>query len=132
MPGTYPLALYRGDSYTWQFRLWRDTGKTQPVDLTGATAKAEVRYTPGGTDILTMECVITAPNIIDMYLPPTAWDDWPFQQTAKPMWDLQVTYGGGSVITYLAGPVTLTADVTDSQPLQSLQQQIQAVMRRGR
>jgi hypothetical protein len=116
MPGSYPLALYRGDSYSWQFRLWADTGKTQPVDLTGATAKAEVHYLPGGTDILAMVCTVTLPNIIDMHLPAAAWDTFPFQTASKPMWDLQVTYPGGDIVSYLAGPVTLTADITDSQP----------------
>ena len=120
MPGAYPLALYRGDSYSWQFKLWRDSGHTQPVDLTGATAKAEVRYTPGGTDILALVCAVTTPNIIDMHLPAAAWTAWPFQQSGKPLWDLQVTYPSGDVITYLAGPVTLTADITDSLPVQAL------------
>jgi len=120
MPGTYPLALYRGDSYAWQFRVWADAAHTVPVDLTGATAKAEVRYTPGGTDILAMVCTVTGPNIIDMSLPAAAWTTWPFQSSGKPMWDLQVTFPGGAVITYLAGAVTLTADVTDSQPVQAV------------
>lgn len=123
MPGSYPLALYRGDSYAWQFKLWKDAAKTQPADLAGATAKAEVRYSPGGTDILALVCTITAPNIIDMHLPAAAWTAFPFTSSSKPVWDLQVTYPGGDVVTYLAGPVTLAADVTDSvaaNPLKAL------------
>ena len=123
MPGAYPLALYRGDSYTWQFKLWRDTAKTQPVDLTGATAKAEVRTAPGATPILAMVATITAPNIIDMHLPADAWTAWPYPTSGKASWDLQVTYVNGEVVTYLAGAVTLTPDITDSQPVQSLQQE---------
>jgi hypothetical protein len=114
MPGTYPLSLYRGDSYTWQFRLWSDPAHTQPVDLTGATVKAEVRYTPGGTAILALDCTITAPNIIGMHLPADAWDGFVMTKTGTAAWDLQVSFPGGDVITYLAGPVTLTADITDS------------------
>jgi hypothetical protein len=122
MPGAYPLALYRGDSYSWQFKLWRDTGKTQPVDLTGATAEAEVRYSPGGPEILAMVCTVTVPNIIDMHLPAAAWTAFPFKTSGKPSWDLQVTYPSGDVVSYLAGAVTLTPDVTDSEPVQQLQQ----------
>lgn len=114
MPGSYPLALYRGDSYTWQFRVWEDEAHTVPVDLTGATAAAEIRYTPGGTDILTLTCAVTAPNMIDVTLPASAWDTFPVKKTGTPAWDLQVTFPGGEVVTYLAGPATLTSDITDS------------------
>lgn len=113
MPGNYPLSLYRGDSYAWQFRVWSDAGHTVPVDLTGATVKAEVRYTPGATPILAMVCTVTPPNIIDMHLPAAAWTAFT-AKTGPAAWDLQVTYPGGDVITYLAGPVTITADITDS------------------
>jgi len=114
MPGNYPLTLYRGDSYTWQFRLWADAGHTVPVDLAGAAVAAEVRYTPGGTAKLTMDATVTAPNIIDMHLPADAWDTFAMAKTGAAAWDLQVTFPGGDVVTYLAGPVTLTADITDS------------------
>jgi len=114
MPGSYPLALYHGDSYAWQFRIWSDAGHTLPVDLVGATAKAEIRYSPGGTEILTLTCTITGPNIIDVHLPAAAWVAFPFKKTGAPSWDLQVTFPGGDVVTYLAGAVTISADVTDS------------------
>jgi hypothetical protein len=113
MPGTYPLSLYRGDTYAWQFKLWLDAGKTQPVDLTGATAKAEIRYTTGGTEILVMVCTITQPNIINVSLPATVWVAWPFKSSKRSAWDLQVTQSG-AVTTYVAGPVTVVGDITDS------------------
>jgi hypothetical protein len=113
VPATYPLSLYRGDTYAWQFKLWQDDAKTQPVDLTGATAKAEVRYTTGGTEILAMTCTITPPNIINVSLPAAVWVAWPFNSSKRPAWDLQVTQSG-AVTTYVAGPVSVVGDITDS------------------
>jgi hypothetical protein len=110
-PGDYPLTLYRGDTYHWQFTLWTDDAKTVPADLTGATAKAEIRDTPGGSTIVATVCVITLPNIVDMQLLAAASATLP----PKGVWDLQITYtSSGSVMTVLAGQVLVTADVTDS------------------
>ena len=114
MPATYPLSLYRGDTYSWQFKLWADSAKTTPIDLTGCTAKAEIRYETGGDDIMAMTCSITAPNIINVSLPAATWVTWPFKTDAVPQWDLQVTASGGAVTTYVAGPVVVAGDITDS------------------
>jgi hypothetical protein len=108
-PGKYTLTIYRGDSYRWQFKLWSDAAKTQPVDLTGVTAKAELRDKSGGAVLGALACVITQPNIIDASL---AADDSALLKSG--VWDLQLTYAGGDVSTVLAGPMTVTADVTDS------------------
>ena len=110
-PGTYPLEIYRGDSYRWQFKLWNDVDKTDPVDLTGVTPKAEIRDKPAGKKVTPMTCTISAPNMIDVAL---AAADSGSLIAGKAYWDLQLTYSGGDVSTVLAGPVTVTADVTDS------------------
>jgi hypothetical protein len=110
IPGTMNLDLYRGDTTRWQFKLWLDAEKTDPVDLTGVTAKAEIRDKPGGKNITPITCVITMPNIIDATL--TAIDS--ALLPAKGAWDLQLTYTGGDVATLLAGKVTVIADITDS------------------
>jgi hypothetical protein len=114
MPGAYPLTLYRGDSYHWLFTLWTDAGKTTPADLSGATAKAEIRNAPAGATIVSLVCTIptAAPhNVVDVKLTAAASAGLP----ATGVWDLQITYtASGDVTTVLAGPVTVTADVTDS------------------
>jgi hypothetical protein len=109
-PGVYNLALYRGDTYRWQFLLWADVAKTEPADLTDVTVKAEIRDKPGGAIITPLPCTITAPNIIDAVLSSAACQ----ALDAKGSWDLQLTYASGDVATVLAGAVTVTADVTDS------------------
>ena len=112
-PGKYDLALYRGDSYSWRFQLWRDPGRTQPLDLTGALVAAEIRDKPGGLTIVVLTCVVTLPNIVDVDLDAEAW-------VAAPMagvWDLEVTMPDGTVQTPVAGKVSVTADVTGSLPV---------------
>jgi hypothetical protein len=108
-PGKYALSIYRGDSYRWQFKLWTDTAKTQPVDLTDVTAKAEIRDKAAGAVSGSLTCVVTLPNIIDASI--TATDSAALRSG---VWDLQLTYAGGDVSTVLAGAVTVTVDVTDS------------------
>jgi len=110
MPGTYAMVLYRGDSAHWRFTLWLDDAKTQPADLTDATAKAEIREKPSGTTIVALVCAIELPNVVTAELTPAASGVLP----AKGVWDLQMTYASGDVVTVLAGPVDVTPDVTDS------------------
>jgi hypothetical protein len=109
-PGYLQLGLYRGDTYRWTIKLWVDPNKTQPADLSGVTAKAEIRERPAGTNITVMPCTVTQPNIIDMVLSSDACRALP----ARGVWDLQLTYASGDVATVIAGPVVLTDDVTDS------------------
>jgi len=109
-PAQLPLDLYRGDSQRLQVKLWQ--GENDPYDLTGVTAKSEIRDRPAGTFITEMACVITLPNIIDLYLSKEDSHKLP----SKGVWDLQLTYASGDRKTPLAGPVTVTPDVTDSTP----------------
>lgn len=113
LPATLPLALYRGDSYAWRFNCWADDDKTQPADLTGVTAKAEIRSAPGATPIINMPCTVALPNRIDMKLPAAAWGAT-LGKSGIAIWDLQLTYPAGDVKTIVRGDVTITADITDS------------------
>jgi len=111
MPENYPLSLYRGDTERWQFRLWTDAAHSVPADLAGVVAKAEIRERPGGEHVTPMGCTITG-NYIDMVL--TAEDCG--QLPSKGVWDLQLTYAGGDVLTILSGEVVVAPGVTDSTP----------------
>ena len=105
-PGTLPLRLYRGDSYSWQVRIWADEAHTRPGDLTGVTADAAIAGTSGG--VIAIDCAVTLPNIIDLELAAASWDG-----VLNPSrWDLQLTYSDGRVYTLLAGPVAVEDDVT--------------------
>ena len=118
-PGTFPLNLYRGDTGRWLFRLWSDAEKTLPVDLAGNTAVAQIRDEVNGTLLVSMSCVISLPNIINMTLlatdSSTLPTDVPCQDVAPytiGVWDLQLTYTGGDILTLLTGPVKVAGDVT--------------------
>lgn len=105
--------MYRGDSYSWRFILWEDDAKTTPVNLTGAEVSLEIRDKPAGTTILPMPCVVTIPNIVDISMTPAMYATCP----TKGVWDLQITFQDGRVQTPIGGSVSVTADVTDSAPL---------------
>jgi len=110
MPGAYSLNIYRGDSHAWRFVLWADAAKTEAVDLTGTTVKAEIRDRPAGTVIRPITLTVTLPNIVDAYLAASQTAMLP----ASGRWDLQLTDGTGWVSTVLAGAVKVTGDITDS------------------
>lgn len=111
MPGDYPLMLYHGDSYEWQFKLWLDEGKTVPLDLSDVVAKAEIRDKPSGLNVYTLQCSILLPNIVTVILPTALSLTLPIGNL---VWDLQLTYLNGAVNTIMAGAVTVSPDVTDS------------------
>jgi hypothetical protein len=109
-PAKCPLALYRGDTYSWRFVFWADRAKTIPADLSTVTPKAEIRDRPGGSLIVPLICAVELPNVITARLTATASAQLP----AAAAWDLQLTYDSGDVATVLAGPVAVTPDITDS------------------
>ncbi len=112
MPANLALDIYRGDTSRWQFKLWSDTAKTIPIDLTGVTPKAEIRDKPAGTVLSELDCEVETTNVINVSLLPDASRSLP----KKGYWDLQLTHPGGDVTTIVAGAVTVTPDVTDSTP----------------
>lgn len=110
-PGNMPMDIYRGDTSAWQFKLYEDEEKTIPSDLTGVAAKAQIRDRSGGAKITELTCEITLPNTILMTLSATASKAI---SITRGVWDLQLTYPDGRVVTIVAGGVTVTPDVTDS------------------
>lgn len=111
MPANFPLTLYRGDSRRWEFRLWADAAKTQAVDLSGVVAAAEIRDQSAGAIVAVLECTVAEPNLIIGRLVAAESRKLP---VPTGFWDLRLTYPTGDVVTILAGPVTVTADITNS------------------
>jgi hypothetical protein len=109
-PANLPLYLYRGDSSLVRLKLY-DSDKN-PIDLTDIVAKSEIRDRPAGQIVISLECTVTLPNIIEVML--TAGNS--IKLPPAGVWDLQLTYPSGEVKTVVAGQVTVTPDVTDSTP----------------
>jgi hypothetical protein len=108
LPAAYDLALYRGDTMRLQFRLWQDDDRRDPVDLAGVAAASQIRIRPDGEPIIYLDCAITLPNIVDVTL--TAEDSRELPK--KGVWDLQLTWPSGDVVTPIGGKVTMKPDVT--------------------
>ena len=109
MPGDYPLVLYRGDTQRWTFKLFSDTAKTIPSDLTGVTVASMIRdKTDGGSYSVEFECTVTLPNIVNLVLDAETSRTLP----KKGVWDLELTYPSGDIVTVMKGAVTVTPDAT--------------------
>jgi hypothetical protein len=111
IPASFSLQVYRGDSFSWEFVLWHDADRTQPVNLTGVTPKAEIRDRHGGTLMLELPLTVTLPNVIEADLSP---DDSQKLTRHKGVWDLQLTLPDDTVATVIAGHVFIKPSVTDS------------------
>jgi hypothetical protein len=110
MPSAYDLNVYAGDSGEWQFTFWEDPYRTVPVDLTGATWKAEVREKHGSVVVTTLTVSITDPNILTLTLSPTSSK----LLVGTLSYDVEGTWPNDRVTTLLAGRVLVTPDITNS------------------
>lgn len=110
IPADYPLILYRGDSFRYNIVCWLDSAKTEPLDLTGVVAKSEIRETEGSVPIASITCTISLPQTVVCFLPPEVSQTLPLAG----VWDLQLTYPSGDVLSIVKGTVNVTPDVTGS------------------
>jgi len=110
-PGAYNLSLYQGDTHHWTFTLWLDSKKTQPANLSGATAKSQIKDKAGGSTLASLTCAVVQPNTVNITFPSSLWSGWPANRNSG-VWDLQITYASGDIQTVVAGTITSTQDVT--------------------
>jgi len=103
----YPLAIYQGDSYRWQFVLWEDEEKTRPVDLTDTRAVAVVRL---GEERYTLDCEVILPNTVFMTI--AAEVSAQMVGAGTGLWDLRLIRPNSEVHTVVRGNVSVTASVT--------------------
>lgn len=111
MPTSYPIDLYRGDSWARDVRFWTDDAATLPADLTGVVAAAQIRDAVDGDYVIELDAIVELPNIVHLQLPAANWSTEPGPTSG--VWDLQLHNATtGNVWTPLAGPVRITGDVT--------------------
>lgn len=106
-PGYYGLKIYRGDTTRWRFVLWQDDAKTIAVDLASVMVSAQLRDRPDGAVCATLACTVSLPNTIDAVL--SAANS---AKVVNGVWDLQLVYSSGDVVTALSGTVLATPDIT--------------------
>jgi hypothetical protein len=117
IPAHFPIALYQGDSFKLFFRVKvRDTeGVVDYQSLAGSTPKAQIRATADTTGTPMAEFTCTLANqtttkggcTIELSTSQTAGIT-----AVSGVWDCEILYSDGEKKTFLAGPVTITKQVT--------------------
>lgn len=102
------LCIYQGDTFAQIVVVTNADGT--PADLTGYTARAQMRRAVADTEpeiALTIGVTIQSPNIL-LDIPNTATTG--LSGTYK--WDLELTTPTNAVMTILQGSVNITPEVT--------------------
>lgn len=114
-PLPWPIEIYRGDSFDEAFRI-RDEDPEELFTLTGMTGRAQIRPSadstgaPLATFTVTLMDQTEVPGGFVLYLPPSESENL-LPGTA--VWDVEFADATRTVVhTFLAGPVTITGDVT--------------------
>jgi hypothetical protein len=109
LPGAVNFKVYQNDTLTKTLTITDDAD--DPIDLSAATIKMEVRSSVGGTVQFTFESgdgitvggtddnVITISKLVDI-------------TAGSYLYDLEIIYSGGEVQTLIKGSFTVTADIT--------------------
>ena len=124
------IIVAQGADNAYAFRYSTRTGDTTtPVDLTGWTARAQLRRTWGGDVWLTLTdmdgITLTADGWITVAIDHTVTEDpaWDSRSKvvdgepqARGVWDLELVDPDGGVLRFVQGAVTVSPDVTRSIP----------------
>lgn len=105
LPAVVNLSLYRGDSWTQDFRLVK--GST-PVDLSAATVAAQARD-EAGTNYTITTAKGADPGVITLSMAPGYLDAGNYE------YDIEVT-DAGTVTTWIQGTLAVQRDVTNELP----------------
>lgn len=107
LPGNLDLIIWKGDAQNYRIKLTDSDGN--PVDLTGKSAQATIRSDFESTPAYDFICEIQNSNEVLLYLPSAVSHSIP---PGDYLWNFQVTDDAtGDVRTYLAGDVTVDAEV---------------------
>jgi hypothetical protein len=107
LPVEVDLNIYMGDDFPIDVAV-TDSVTGGPMDLTGITAKSQIRATAADTNILATLTPTIAGNVITLKLSHTDSAKLPLQC----VWDMQITDAAGNITTLVAGKVTVAPEVT--------------------
>lgn len=113
LPVNRNLTIYKGDTFDFTFKLRTKGAFGAPgdyVDLTGATAKAQIRASQDDTTVMAEFTCSTGDDTgsVSLQLSPTQTA----ALTGNGVWDVQITFADGAIKTYLAGTTTVVKEVT--------------------
>lgn len=117
MPATLNLEMYRGDTFRkwWRIRSVNVDGTSGDyLDLTGCTPLSQMRRKETSSLLQQFTCTLgdqTDPNTVGLVTIELA-DDQTATLPDGAIWDFQPTHPSGDTITYLAGKVTVTGQVS--------------------
>lgn len=104
-PATVNLNLYAGDDVNLSIAVTDNAGT--PADLTGYTAKAQIRATADAPTAKDFVAAVDA-DTVTLILTSAETTDMP----VKGVWDCQITSTTGAVTTLCGGTVTTTPEVS--------------------
>jgi hypothetical protein len=109
------LVIAQGATFTASFR-YLTGSPAAAVDLTGWTARAQLRSGKGGEIWLTLasgtEITLTSEGTIGFTLPHTATEGEVWDTRKLGVWDLELTSPAGVRLRFAEGTVTISHDVT--------------------
>ena len=120
-PSDLNLVIYQGASlqHTWIWRYGVDEDAAEPVDLTSASARAQVRRTRASRDVLLEmttaggDISLSALGEIKLHVPGAITATLPTLPVGmKGFWDLEIVWPDGDVCRLLQGRVTISPEVT--------------------
>lgn len=107
-PARLDIALYNRDDQEFHIQPLDVNGIE--VNLTGASAIAQIRNTRG-QQIGTLDVSINeTDNVIIIDIPKSKYSTWMWTEA---VYDLQLTLGSGQVVTIIRGDITIEGDISN-------------------
>lgn len=106
LPANMDLSIWQGDAQTYIINLTAEDGSA--IDLTNYTARGTIRASFTDPTKYSFVCTHTDTNQITLYLSSTLCASIP---AGSYVWEFQLQAPSGDVRTYLAGDVTVLAEV---------------------
>lgn len=120
-PSDLNLTIYQGASFqhTWSWHYGLTEASAEPVDLTSAMARAQIRRTRASREVLldmstdTGEITLSALGEISLHVPGAITAALPTLPVGLPaFWDLEIVWPDGDICRLLQGRVTISPEVT--------------------
>ena len=105
LPQEVNLTLYQGDDF--YLDLFVSNPDNSAADLAGCTASAQIRNSPSSPQILASLSAVINGNAIHLKL-----DHSDAAKLTQSVWDAQLVYPSGDIVTLVAGTVTVSQEVT--------------------